>query len=97
MFGFVFGLMFILFPLLFITCGLVMAGAILATGRFLGRHRHHGFCLVVACVECLFMPFGTVLGVFTIITLMKDSVKRLFPLDEVMGEVPLREEPTGEF
>ncbi len=29
-------------------------------------------------VECLFMPVGTVLGVFTIIVLVRDSVKELF-------------------
>ena len=36
------------------------------------------FCIVVAGVECMIMPFGTVLGVFTLIMLMKDSVKALF-------------------
>jgi len=36
------------------------------------------FCFVVACIECLFMPFGTVLGAFTIIVLMRPSVKNLF-------------------
>jgi hypothetical protein len=32
----------------------------------------------MAGVECLFMPVGTVLGVFTIIVLVRDSVKELF-------------------
>jgi hypothetical protein len=32
----------------------------------------------MAGVECLFMPFGTVLGVFTIIVLMRESVKQVF-------------------
>ncbi len=36
------------------------------------------FCLVMACVACLFMPFGTVLGVFTIIVLARPSVQTLF-------------------
>jgi hypothetical protein len=36
------------------------------------------FCLVMGGVECLFMPFGTVLGVFTIIVLMQEPVKQLF-------------------
>ena len=32
----------------------------------------------MAGLECIFMPFGTVLGVFTIIVLMRDTVKELF-------------------
>jgi hypothetical protein len=35
-------------------------------------------CFVVAAIECIFMPFGTVLGVFTIIVLSRPSVKALF-------------------
>ena len=29
------------------------------------------FCLVIAAVQCAFVPFGTVLGVFTIVALQK--------------------------
>ena len=36
------------------------------------------FCLVMGAVACMFMPVGTVLGVFTIVVLMKPSVKELF-------------------
>jgi hypothetical protein len=62
---------------------LILAGWTLATliayaGRNLQRRRRYTYCLVVAGVECIFMPFGTVLGVFTIIVLMRDSVKELF-------------------
>ena len=32
----------------------------------------------MAGIECIFMPFGTVLGVFTIIVLMRPSMKELF-------------------
>ena len=37
--------------------------------------------LSVGGVECLFFPFGTILGVFTIVVLMRDSVKELFAVD----------------
>jgi TRAP-type uncharacterized transport system fused permease subunit len=47
-------------------------------GRFLARQRHYMYCFVVAVIECLMMPFGTVLGVFTIIVLIRPSVKSLF-------------------
>jgi hypothetical protein len=36
---------------------------------------------VIACIECLFMPFGTILGVFTLIVLSRESVKKLFLSD----------------
>ena len=47
-------------------------------GRYLSQQRHYTFCLVMAAVACMFMPFGTVLGVFTIIVLVRESVKELF-------------------
>jgi len=37
----------------------------------------------MAGIECLFMPFGTVLGVFTIMVLMRDPVKQLFGVNPV--------------
>lgn len=62
----------------FILCGWAMAAAILVAGRKLAAHTSYTYCLVVAGVECMIMPFGTVLGVFTIIVLLRESVKRLF-------------------
>jgi hypothetical protein len=47
-------------------------------GRFLARRAHYTYCFVVAAIECLLMPLGTVLGVFTIIVLSRESVKALF-------------------
>lgn len=58
--------------------GLALAGCVAAAGAFLARRVRYTFCLVVAAVECLFMPFGTVLGVFTLVVLMRDPVKRKF-------------------
>lgn len=73
-----FGWIFVIFASLFILFGLTLAALILFAGRSLARRKRHTFCLVMACVECLFMPFGTVLGVFTIIILSRPSVKQLF-------------------
>lgn len=72
------GWLFVGFAAVFITLGLILAGCVLAAGRFLTQRRNYTFCLVMASVECVFMPFGTVLGVFTIIVLMRDSVKQQF-------------------
>lgn len=55
-----------------------IAALMAAAGWFLAQRRYHLFCLVVAAVSCLFMPFGTVLGIFTIIILSRPSVQALF-------------------
>ena len=68
-----------------ILAGWTLAGFIIAAGKRLQRHRSWTFCIVIAALECIFMPFGTVLGVFTIIILMKDSVKELFNATEQTG------------
>jgi hypothetical protein len=59
--------------------GFALAACIAVAGRFLAQRRHYMFCLVTAAVmAALFMPFGTILGVFTIIVLMRPSVKAAF-------------------
>lgn len=50
----------------------------IAAGRKLKRRTSRTFCLVVAGLECILMPFGTVLGVFTLIVLSKEPAKQLF-------------------
>jgi len=78
------GWMFIIFPVLFILGGWALAACMIVAGRKLQKHTSRMFCLVVAGVECIMMPFGTVLGVFTIIVLMRESVRKLF---DTGGEV----------
>jgi len=58
--------------------GWAFAVALVLAGRALRKHKSYTFCLVMAAIACMFMPFGTVLGVFTIIVLMRPSVKELF-------------------
>jgi len=62
----------------FFLTGLVIAICILIAGRSLARQRRYWFAFIVACIECLFIPFGTILGVFTIIVLSREPVKALF-------------------
>ena len=73
-----FGLMFTIIPLIFILGGWTLAIFTFIAGRKLARHQSYMFCFVIAAILCAFMPFGTVLGVFTIIVLLRDSVKDLF-------------------
>lgn len=72
------GWFFVVFAIMVITLGLTFAAFILTAGRFLAQRKHYTFCLVIGCIECLFLPLGTVLGVFTILVLSRDSVKQLF-------------------
>jgi len=47
-------------------------------GIFIRKRRHRMFSLVVGALNCLHVPFGTILGVFTIMVLTRDSVRRLY-------------------
>ncbi len=66
------------FAAFFIVAGWTFAALVAFAGRSLQTHRRYTYCLVMAGIECIFMPVGTVLGVFTIIVLVRDSVKALF-------------------
>lgn len=72
------GLFFVLMATFLITAGWTLAICIVIAGRYLAKRKRYMFCLVIAAITCTFMPFGTVLGVFTIIVLMRPSVKELF-------------------
>jgi hypothetical protein len=72
------GIGLMIFAGLFILAGWTLAALIAFAGRSLQTHERYTFCLVMGGVECIFMPFGTVLGVFTIIVLVRESVKGLF-------------------
>ncbi len=66
------------FAAFFIVAGWTFAALVAFAGRSLQTRRRYTYCLVMAGIECIFMPVGTVLGVFTIIVLVRDSVKALF-------------------
>lgn len=72
------GWFFVLFALGWIALGLTFAACLVFAGRFLARQQRYTYCLVVAGLACMFVPFGTVLGVLTIIVLMRLSVQELF-------------------
>lgn len=73
-----FGWFFIVIASALILIGWTLAVAILLAGKFLAQRTHYMYCFVVAAIECILMPFGTVLGVFTILVLNRPSVKALF-------------------
>jgi hypothetical protein len=72
------GWIFAVLGALFFLAGLAMAVCTLIAGRSLALRKRYSFVLVMACIECLFVPFGTILGVFAIVVLSRESVKGLF-------------------
>lgn len=72
------GWFFVAIACVLIFCGLLLAGFIAYAGRCLSRRRRYTLCMVVAALSCMMMPFGTVLGVFTLVVLTRPSVRSLF-------------------
>jgi hypothetical protein len=48
------------------------------TYRRLRERRSRTFCMIVAAISCLGIPYGTVLGIFTLAVLTRPSVVNLF-------------------
>jgi hypothetical protein len=62
-----------------ILLGWTFAACAAFTGRSLGERKRYTFCLIVAALETIMcIPFGTILGVFTIVVLMRPQVKAAF-------------------
>jgi hypothetical protein len=72
------GSMFVTMGAVAVFFGWAMAGATALSGRFLAQRRRYAFCVVVAGLLCFWMPFGTILGVFTLVLLTKPHVRAQF-------------------
>jgi len=72
---------FALFRWVYVVLGLMYGSSLvlnLLAGGYLRARRHRIFCIVVASLNCLHMPLGTILGIFTIVVLIRDSVRESF-------------------
>ena len=70
---------FAVFAAIIILLGWTFAGLLAYAGKCLARRRNYTFCIVMAGISCVvFIPMGTVLGIFSIIVLVRPSVKALF-------------------
>lgn len=61
-----------------------MATANFMSGKFIKLRKNKTFSIVVAAINCVQMPFGTVLGIFTIIVLMRPSVQSSYKIRETV-------------
>ena len=83
-----FGWLFVIMGSVFILLGWCLAVFMFVTGKKLKSRKNRTFCMVIAGVECIFIPFGTVLGVLTLIELSKDSVREIFSEQNTSPEQP---------
>ena len=81
------GYIFLGFGGAFFVFGTAMAVVYFLVGRKLRAHRWRTFCLVIAGFSCIYIPWGTVIGVCTIMVLIRPDVKRQFEPGLVPGVV----------
>src|SRR5215467_10824586 len=60
------GAIFLSIGAVLLVVGWTYAACLFAAGRFIAQRRAYTFCFVIAISSCLFTPFGTLLGIFTI-------------------------------
>ena len=74
----VLGLIFFAGPLVFMLLCFALATMVLLAGKRISQRMNLQFCQIIAGLECLCVPFGTILGVFTLMHLTKDETKEEF-------------------
>lgn len=67
---------------------LVWGVATLIAGYSLNAHKNLTLCYVVAVINCLSIPLGTLLSIFTFIVLSRPSVRQLFEQQRAQTEEP---------
>jgi len=72
------GVFFVVIGGILVLLAWTMAILLILSGRYMATRRRQMFSIVVAGISCAFFPFGTVLGVFTFIVLLRPSVKMLY-------------------
>lgn len=75
---FVIGLIFYVGPIIFMCLMWTFATMVLLAGRRMARRTNLTFCQVIGGLECLCLPLGTILGIFTLIALTKPETKETF-------------------
>ena len=75
------GTLLIVIALLWMISAVTYGVCLILSGRALSAGRSYTFSMVMAAISCAFMPFGTVLGVFTLLVLMRPSVRTLYGRD----------------
>lgn len=72
------GTVFVIVSGVMIVAGWALAVCMIYAGRCLEKRKCYTFCLIIAGIECISVPLGTILGIFTILVLTRPSVKEMF-------------------
>ena len=73
-----FGWIIVFMAGLFVLLGWGLGIATILSGVAMRKFQKRTFSVIVAGILCAFFPFGTVLGVFTLVVLMRPSVQTLY-------------------
>ena len=74
----VFGLLFVVIGGVIIVAGETLAALNYVAGRFIKQRRSRMFIFVISALNCLNVPLGALLGIFTFIVLSRPSVRTQF-------------------
>lgn len=72
------GAFLIVFGGIFVLLGWCLAGVVLYAGHCIEQQNHWTFCVVVAALCCMSFPLGTILGVISLVLLIRDETQALF-------------------
>lgn len=73
--------LFTIFAILFgafIVLGIAFGILQIMSGIFMKKRKNRMFSFIIAIFELIFIPYGTILGVLTIIVLQRESVKNVY-------------------
>ena len=84
-----FGLLMSLFAGCAMLAGWLVGGLTIYSGVCIKRRRYRTFSLVMAVLNCLSIPFGTALGIFTGIVLLRPSVMKLYAEQALPSTAPV--------
>jgi|GEM_PF-2699518 len=74
----IFGSFFVAAGLAFFLLGQALSIALILPARFFKQRKYYLFSFILACLACVCFPFGTILGVLTIIMLARPAVKEIY-------------------
>jgi hypothetical protein len=70
--------MFIIMGGMVVALGWTVGTLSIISGRCISFRRARTFSMVIAGINCLWVPFGTIIGVFTLVVLLRQSVATLY-------------------
>lgn len=73
------GIFFAAFGAAFVLFGWTLGFLTILSGRYIAERKNRTFSLVMGAVNCVMVPFGTVIGVFDIVLLTNSEVIKEYP------------------